>query len=214
MEHEDTYLSVGALASKLRHGRDYRLRILDRDSTVTIIAPHGGFIEPGTSTIAGAIAGRDYNLFDFQGLRKSRPWELHVTSTRFRHTNLEGLLNKSDLAVSVHGMGTVDSWNVWLGGRDMDLRELMERSLEKSGFSVRTNVPKYRGEHRRNVVNLVPGGGLQMELPCDLIASLFDTETVFDTRQSRLKPNQDFDRFVAAIRAAIKTAIEARRVER
>jgi phage replication-related protein YjqB (UPF0714/DUF867 family) len=50
---------------------------------VAIIAPHGGKIEPGTSEIAAAIAGDDYSLYRFQGLRDRPREELHITSAKF-----------------------------------------------------------------------------------------------------------------------------------
>jgi phage replication-related protein YjqB (UPF0714/DUF867 family) len=43
-------------------GRDYEISVTRRaGSTIAIIAPHGGGIEDGTSQLARAIAGDDFN---------------------------------------------------------------------------------------------------------------------------------------------------------
>jgi phage replication-related protein YjqB (UPF0714/DUF867 family) len=50
---------------------------------VAVIAPHGGGIEPGTSELATAIAGDDFSLYLFEGLKSAGNGELHITSTNF-----------------------------------------------------------------------------------------------------------------------------------
>jgi phage replication-related protein YjqB (UPF0714/DUF867 family) len=52
-------------------------------SDVCIIAPHGGKIEKWTSEIATALAGDDYNLYLFEGLKRAKNRDLHITSSRF-----------------------------------------------------------------------------------------------------------------------------------
>lgn len=202
-ELRDKYPSVAALTSALSQDIDYRIRCHDRDSDITIVSPHGGFIEAGTSAIARAIAYRDMNFFDFQGLQEVRPWELHVTATRFEHAELDKLLAKSQVAVSVHSMGASDSWNVWLGGLNMPLKRLMKEALIKHGFPVVYNPPKYRGESPRNVVNRVPRKGVQLELPKDLIEAMYEDRIVFLKSGAKLLTNDLFRRFVTAVRSAI-----------
>lgn len=202
-ELRDKYPSVAALTSALCQDIDYRIRCYDRGSDITIVSPHGGFIDAGTSAIAQAIASRDMNFFDFQGLVEVRPWELHVTATRFEHAELDRLLSKSCVAVSVHSMGESDSWNVWLGGLNMPLKRLMKEALVKHGFTVVYNPPKYRGESPRNVVNRVPRHGVQLELPKDLIEAMYDDRIVFLKSGAKLLTNDLFRRFVTAVRSAI-----------
>lgn len=70
------------------------------DSTVAIIAPHGGRIEPGTSKIARRIAGMgDYNLYLFEGLRDKSFPELHIKSTNFDEPQCFELIAKCDVII-------------------------------------------------------------------------------------------------------------------
>src|SRR5689334_12554971 len=81
--HRDVFPDVPALKSRLKEKRDFRIRSRDRGAFATIVSPHGGYIEEGTSALARACAGPDFNFFDFQGLRTENPSDLHVTSTHF-----------------------------------------------------------------------------------------------------------------------------------
>ena len=130
----DVYPDLDSLKRDMRLGRDYRIRLLNRKSSTTIIAPHGGFVEVGTSAIARAIAGQSYNLFDFQALTKLEPFRLHVTSHRFRDPALERLLIKSLRAISIHGMpdGAVVNNEIWIGGLNQTLKFAIVHSLRKA----------------------------------------------------------------------------------
>lgn len=168
----DRYTSLAALKEQL--GEDvFRIRVLDRRSNVTVIAPHGGYIEAGTSAIARAVAGPEYNLFDFQGLRRENPQELHVTATNFRHRRLAVMLDDSLTAVSIHGMGTQHHKDIWLGGLNKQLKQLVLEQLRAQGFAVNPDSPRYRGESPRNVVNLTKNAGVQLELSDELMTELF-----------------------------------------
>ncbi|MDZ4837422.1 MAG: poly-gamma-glutamate hydrolase family protein [Candidatus Melainabacteria bacterium] len=207
---KDIFSSLPALMAKLSENEDYIIRSRNRGSKVTVVSPHGGYIEPGTSAIAEAVAGRTFNFFDFQGFQVERPWELHVTSTRFRHPALEQLLSQSSHAVSIHGMGEVDRWNIWIGGLNVSMKERMATSLQKAGFSVITDTPKYRGEDPRNIVNLVSKMGVQLELPSDLIDAMFVKGVTFPGLGVKPKTTRLFTRFVKAVRSAVLTEIRTR----
>src|SRR5205085_1567880 len=124
----------------------YKIICQNRHSNVTIVAPHGGTIEPGTSALVRAIAGRRYNIFDFQGLQQDHPWLLHVTSTHFRDPQLTMLLEASSTAVSVHSMGNSRKSTVWLGGLNRELKDAVLVELRKRLFDVNPDSPMYRGE--------------------------------------------------------------------
>ena len=64
----DRFDSFAALSAKMTPDVDYRIRAEDRGSAVILLAPHGGTIEPETSLIAEAIAGRDYSYYLFEAL--------------------------------------------------------------------------------------------------------------------------------------------------
>lgn len=207
---KDRFASLPALMSEFTENTDFVIRARKRRSKVTVICPHGGYIEPGTSAIADAVAGRTFNFFDFQGLRVEKPWELHVTSTKFRHPQLDEMLSRSSHAISIHGMGKVDSWNIWLGGLNTSLKSRVAQELTKQGFAVLTEIPKYKGTDPRNVVNRVPSKGVQLELPSDLIDAMFVKGEAFSGLGSKPRTTKLFKRFVRAVRTAVLDEIRVR----
>ena len=76
MPSKDLYPDLDTLKARYRRWQHYNIRIFDMLSDVTIVSPHGGFIEAGTSHIAQLVAGRNYNFFDFQGLLTELPRKL------------------------------------------------------------------------------------------------------------------------------------------
>jgi phage replication-related protein YjqB (UPF0714/DUF867 family) len=207
---KDIFMSLPALMAKLSENKDFVILSRNRGSKMTVISPHGGYIEQGTSAIAEAVAGRTFNFFDFQGLQVEKPWELHVTSTRFSHPTLEHLLLRSSHAISIHGMGDVDSWNIWLGGLNATLKERVATELRQADFSVLTDTPKYRGEDSRNIVNRVSKQGVQLELPSDLIEAMFVKGVTYPGPGFKPRTTRFFKRFVQAVRKAALEEIRAR----
>ena len=98
----------------------FGVQVRDRASEVTILAPHGGRIEPNTSEVAALIAGDYYNLFCFNGLKENDNRDLHITSHRFDHPQALSLVSTSSYVVAVHGC-TVNKPVVYLGGLDEQL---------------------------------------------------------------------------------------------
>ncbi len=194
----DKYSSLAELKSRLKEGVDFRIRIFDRQSAVTIISPHGGHIEAGTSYLAEKIASEQYNLFDFQGLRSNDASDLHVTSTRFRDEQLSKLLERSDVALSIHSMGPCAEAVVWLGGRNLLLKGLVLDNLRMCGFAVNPDSPRYRGESPANITNLARLEGVQLELSDELLEQLFSGKGFLDTEYAP-STTSVFDSFVQAI---------------
>lgn len=198
----DKYSSLAALKEHVGE-RGYHIRAVNRFAPITIIAPHGGFIEPGTSVIAQRIAGKNWNLFDFQGLQRDNGLDLHVTATNFRDPALSKLLRASAAAVSIHGMFAQGTKDVWLGGLNSTLKALVQRELEGAGFSVNADPPRYRGENPRNVVNMPPLQGVQLELSDELMNDLFSTQNRFLASGRAPRTTPRFAAFVSALRRAI-----------
>ncbi len=160
----DRYRSLEELMNEEREGVDYRVRAEDRNHKGTVIAPHGGGIEPGTSEVAQSVAGADLNLFVFEGIKPKGNGVLHITSTRFRHPNLEFLLKKSRVAVSIHGKEG-DAEGVGVGGLNVKLATLVLRSLTQSGFAAKMETdPGLNAGLPENVVNMAREHGVQLEL--------------------------------------------------
>lgn len=171
---KDKYQSLAELKVALEENVSYRSFLVDRKSWATIIAPHGGLIEAGTSSLVASVAASDYNLFDFQGLQVIHAQDLHVSSTRFRDPQLSRVLERSELALSIHVMGPQSESVIWLGGLNRQLKEIVLQNLRRSGFSVNPDSPLYRGESKNNVVNLASQRGVQLELSDELVSELFE----------------------------------------
>ncbi len=200
----DKYPILLAVKERFAAGKDYRICSRDRGSWATIVAPHGGYIEAGTSAIARSIAGKTYNHFDFQALRPESARDLHVTATRFRDPVLSRLLESSLTAVSVHGMGTCSSEVLWLGGLNVELKELALVTLKERGIAVVSDSPKYRGESPANIVNLPRLKGVQLELSDELIATLFAGKKQFSPRGRCPKTTERFAGLVEAIQQTLR----------
>jgi phage replication-related protein YjqB (UPF0714/DUF867 family) len=119
----DKYGSFDELRRREREGLDFSIRVIRRDASVAIIAPHGGKIEPGTSEIAAAIAGDDYSLYCFEGLVKRPHLDLHITSTNFREPQCVELVAACDQVIAVHGLNGKERHFVEVGGLDTKLRD-------------------------------------------------------------------------------------------
>lgn len=203
----DKYASLAALEAALVENQDYRIRVADRNSWATIISPHGGYIESGSSALAESIATGRHNLFDFQGLKKEKASELHVTSTRFRHEMLDRLLARSCVAVSLHCMGIAAEPVIWLGGRNLSLKEKVLQNLRQANFLVNPDSPRYRGESRKNIVNLSCSQGVQLELSLELMQELFQGAAF--RPGGRLQKTEQFH----LLSRAVCTALDAYAIE-
>ena len=167
----DRYLSFADLAAHEREGVDYRIRAIDRDAPVAVVAPHGGEIEPGTSEIAAAIAGDDLSLYCFEGLKLGRPHgDLHITSPRFDEPRCLALVASCERVVGVHGRRDRDDLqSVWMGGADVDRRDRIAVALDKAGFIAITDGHALTGDQPTNICNRGrSGAGVQLEIPAAL----------------------------------------------
>lgn len=166
------YGSYAELAIHERKGRDYRVRLLERpDSDTLIAAPHGGLIETGTSEIAHLIAGTEYNLFCFEGLKPyGENRVLHITSHRFDHPDCLYMAARCARVLTVHGCQ--GAARVHVGGLDRDLGRRLARALLAAGFAVEFPSRRYPGRHPQNICNRgARARGAQLEVTYDLRAA-------------------------------------------
>ena len=201
-EIQDVYASLDELKLHMTEGVDFVVELIDRGSDVTVLSPHGGFIEAGTSALACAIADTDFNFYDFRGLLEDDPFQLHVTSTKFEDQVLSSLLYRSTIAISVHGMGKTDIWAIWLGGLNRDLKVSIGLSLLANGFIVNFTPPRYKGEHEKNIVNYPQNAGVQLELPDTLVDALFEDKVRFSI-ESEPRLTELGNRFITAVRRGV-----------
>ena len=147
-------------------GADFNVRVRRRpESSVAILAPHGGAIEAGTSEIACAVAGSEFNLYLFEGIRESGNYPaLHLTSHRFDEPRCLGLLSACNHVMSIHGCRG-DMPQVFLGGLDAELKETVCTALTAAGIEARLDGHRFRAVHPRNICNRGRRGvGVQLEL--------------------------------------------------
>ena len=100
----DTYSSFHELQRHEALDIDYKLTLRDTGSRVTIMAPHGGKIEPRTSDLARRIAGDNYNFYCFEGIKEKDNACLHITSHRFDEPGAVLLASKSQVGRLKLGM--------------------------------------------------------------------------------------------------------------
>lgn len=133
----DKYRNFDDLRAHEREGNDFVIRLESAHAAVAIIAPHGGRIEPGTSEVAAAIAGADYNLYSFEGSKSSANGDLHITSTNFDEKRCEDMIAGCDIVIAVHGLAG-DQEKVDVDGLDQTLRNAIVASLKDAGFNAKS----------------------------------------------------------------------------
>lgn len=162
------YASFAELAASETYGKDYRVRCIERaGAAVTIVAPHGGGIEIGTSELAARVARARHSLFLFEGLKP--PWQnrgLHITSHRFDHPQCVSLVARSPVTLAVHGCKGESQ--IYVGGLDVQLKALLVSRLTAAGFPASGEGHKYLGQNPLNICNRGSrGAGAQIELTRD-----------------------------------------------
>lgn len=175
-------------------GQDFFIRAVYRQSDVLVIALHGGKIEPRTSQIAVGIAGDLFNLYDFQGIRESNNWQLHVPSTDFSDIRLDMLIAKSSIGISIHGEKSYKN-RVIIGGLNYELRDILTTYLRNRAFDAIKADINLKGEDPRNVVNRLKYRGVQLEISADLRLEL--------TNRQHAHKHSLFNIFITSIRAGI-----------
>jgi phage replication-related protein YjqB (UPF0714/DUF867 family) len=165
---KDKYSSFDELQNHEAPDKDYQLYICDAGSRVTIIAPHGGKIEPRTSDLAKRIARENYNCYCFEGLKEKNNAGLHITSHHFDEPNATRILSKSEVVVAIHAC-TGTAGRVHIGGLDKELANLIAGELEDRGIGVSNDHPRFQGSNPDNICNRgATGIGVQLEVTRDL----------------------------------------------
>ena len=165
----DTYQDLAELLLHEVEGEAFRIRTVRRASPVLTMAPHGGTIEVGTSTIAEAIAEDSFSFYSFEGLVGAGEDEtssrLHVTSTQFDEPQVRALLKKADVVIAVHGADETREAFTMVGGRDRALGERIAEALREKGYDARLPRKGLHGIHPENIVNRGrSGAGVQLEV--------------------------------------------------
>lgn len=181
--HRDRYSSYAGLSAAHREGVDYCVTVERRASGVIIVAPHGGRIERGTSEVARAIAGDDFDLYLFEGLLPAMNFEtLHLTSTRFDEPRALDLIAASDTVLVVHGLADTAE-RALIGGRDRALAGGIADRLYARGVLALTSGHRCPGLDPRNLCNRGrKGRGVQIELSDRLRGGRYQTAVIAAVR--------------------------------
>ncbi len=163
----DYYTGFARLKADLVYAKDYSTHVLDRKSEVTVLAIHGGGIEPVTSEIARALAGGKWNLYVFEALCSAGCPKLHLSSQKFDDPEAVRLIEPAFAGVSIHGMAGGGEM-VCIGGSNAGLRSEVSKSLSSAGFKTQEPCVKFPGIDAGNIVNRAQKGGVQLEISMDL----------------------------------------------
>ncbi|MBT2600049.1 MULTISPECIES: poly-gamma-glutamate hydrolase family protein [unclassified Oceanobacillus] len=188
------YNSYEELKEHEELNEDYEINYSQRDSDITVIAIHGGGIEPGTSELAKGVADRmDLSYYLFEGIKQTGNMILHIESTRFDEPIGRNMVQESVSALSIHGYQGEESM-IFLGGRNEAYREAIRDALQQHGFAVEDAPSHISGMSEDNIVNDTQlGEGVQLELTAGLRDSLFvngdrsDTTAVYDELMESLE---------------------------
>jgi phage replication-related protein YjqB (UPF0714/DUF867 family) len=232
----DTYCSNTDLYQdpNLEEGVDYARRFRRQEAfddspdgkgrvtRTTIIAPHGGGIEFGTSELCLAVAGYHpatlevtppggvpYDYWMFEGIRSSDNSQLHVTSTHCDDGVALSLCAGSLNVLAQHGCTTKqagldeNAQAVLVGGRNALLkRALLLEFSEKEIWAIDAiDHGAINGDDQTNIANrTLLGMGGHLEITGPLRLAMFDKNTREDRKNTTTCV---FWRFVEACRNAI-----------
>jgi phage replication-related protein YjqB (UPF0714/DUF867 family) len=206
-----------------RHERlDDTLARTDDVPKTTILAPHGGGIEPGTSELCLAVAGYHpanlpqippagvtYDYWMLEGVRDRDNAELHVRSTGCDDGVAVSLCAGSLNALALHGFQpgppdmSEDDQVVLVGGGNAILQGYLLEGLRKAEFDARdaSQHGELDGDATCNIVNrTLLGMGAQLELSTSLRDAMFTQHT---RPRRKHTTTQRFWTFVAACRDAL-----------
>lgn len=161
---KDIYISYNELKAREEINCDYEIWLSDVGSPITIMAPHGGRIEPRTSYIARRVARDKFNCYCFEGTKADNNGRLHITSHNFDEPQALKLIARSQTVVTVHACTDRQS-RVYLGGLDTELISVIAGKLKTRGIvRARTN-SRYPGLNPDNICNRgTARKGVQLEV--------------------------------------------------
>ena len=176
----DYYTNFADLESKQTKGKDFDVLIVEQPSSnVAILAPHGGAIERGTSQVARLIAGEDFNLYLFEGLKTSNNYEtLHLSSHLFDEPECLALISDIENVITIHGCNGKEQV-VYLGGLNEVLKNQFANALNGEDIMVIKEGHKYPGKHPDNICNQgLTKQGVQIELTDTLRGTAAEAKVV------------------------------------
>jgi phage replication-related protein YjqB (UPF0714/DUF867 family) len=183
---QDTYSCFAELDNHEERNKDYKISAVEVGSCITIIAPHGGKIEPGTSDIARRIASQKFNYYCFEGIKKENNGRLHITSHNFDEPMAVKIISGSHIVVAIHAC-TGNERFVYLGGLEKVLKEVIANELESRGIIVPKGHGRFKGLNPDNICNRGANKkGVQLEITRGLRDDLKKRRLISEAVQAAL----------------------------
>lgn len=154
------------LAKVQAEGSDFRVHIRSNAKpSIAAMAPHGGSIEQGSSEVAREIAGADFNLYLFEGIRPAGNYAaLHLTSHKFDETRCVELLSNCDHVIAIHGCRG-EKQQALVGGLDEPLKSSLAQAIAGLGIDTRLQGHQFPAVEPKNICNRGRRGvGVQIEM--------------------------------------------------
>lgn len=198
---KDKFEHFTALSHEYQENTHYRIEWEDRSRKILILAPHGGGIEPGTSELARAIAGKCFSLYTFEGLLKTHNKDLHITSHHFDEPGAVELARKSEMVLAIHGCKGPKPM-IHIGGTHVELKERLFNILKDQGYPVIVPVRgKFAARISTNICNQSrTGQGVQLEFSTGIRRQMF--QSLCSRGRGVTKPF--FHEFVQSIQEALE----------
>jgi len=200
----DYYDSYGDLKENEVLNEDYEMDYEERDSDISVLAIHGGGIEPGTSEVAKGLADRlDLSYYLFNGIKRADNMILHITSKNFDEPIARSMAQNSFTTLSIHGYHDDQEPRpmIYIGGRNENYMEIIEDSLKQRGFQVEIAPYKIGGRNENNIANDNQlNAGVQLELTAELRKSLFENHDW--SRANRQNTTEVYDQLIEGLAEA------------
>ncbi|MCY8934628.1 poly-gamma-glutamate hydrolase family protein [Bacillus atrophaeus] len=193
---EDEYANFEELKNNTNPS-DYGISTQERNTSVLVLAIHGGGIEGGTSELARELS-KHHSMYLFEGLMPSGNSVLHITSTHFDEPASLTMARGHMSVISIHGY-SADEKNIKVGGTDRNRAALLVETLHKAGFPAEllSAQDKYAGVSPDNIANKsISGLSIQLELSMGFRKSMFET---FSLKSRSSTQNQTFYKFTETI---------------
>lgn len=171
--HEDQYRSFAELAQDNVEGVDYSLEVKDRQSSILVMAFHGGYVEPGSAELGSEITKDKFNFYAFRALQPGKLHEpsftystLHLTSTRYDEPGLLSMAAESHFCLSLHGFGGQEA-DFCMGGGNGEQRKVLNQRLSQHFPELQSCelcCPPFNGTSKKNPTNQCRNQGIQIEM--------------------------------------------------
>ncbi len=201
----DLYKNYNHLLSDCKLNEDFIIEY-NNVSSVLILTPHGGGIEPGTTELVKEIASTDMSFYSFTAKRSSNNKVLHITSTNFDEPKCLELLSNSTTTLAIHGSNEIEPL-VYIGGQDTQMVNHIIDVFKKHDLYkyISSTCRDIQGLSKNNIVNKnAIKAGVQFEFSYGIRKMMFEN---VDKAKGRINKTPFFWKIVHSIRESLTKQI-------